>query len=164
MDFSSTFKLLTHAGEVSCGFVLLGRYYSFIFNIFGLFLIFLFSYKILRFRFTTQELLHFFSEFYGTATSRFPLGLEGSKVETLARETVKSNSGVRRKSYSGSDDGVEEKEKDENVEDEKLREYMSDEDIDQLEGVDASRGFLNFAVEYDENLDDASIDTDSETL
>ncbi|XP_027365495.1 uncharacterized protein LOC113872267 [Abrus precatorius] len=47
MDFPSTFKFLTQASEVGCGFVLLGGYYSRIFNLLGLFLIFAFCLKIL---------------------------------------------------------------------------------------------------------------------
>lgn len=45
---------------------------------------------------------------------------------------------------------------------EKLSHYMTDDEIDQLEGVDSSRGFLSFSVEYD-NLD-AILETDSQTL
>ncbi|KAE9595058.1 putative GTD-binding domain-containing protein [Lupinus albus] len=243
---------LTHASEVSCGFVLLGGYFPILFNIIGLLLIFVFSFKIVRSRWSTHELLQFLSEF-GTSTPRFPFDLEGSKVETL----------VKNKGYNGLDDGVEEKEKDDYIEDEvldvmtlrrlvkierqryhaacaeienervaassaaeeamamilrlqnekssieihanqfrrmveqkqeydqevieelrwaimqhesqkslledqlgiyreKLREYMTDDEIDQLEGIDSSRGFLNFSVECDHI--DPSLETDLQTL
>ncbi|CAL0334362.1 unnamed protein product [Lupinus luteus] len=251
MDFASTFKFLTHVTEVGCGFILLGSYYPILFNILGLLFIFIFSYKILRSRLSAHDLIEF----------RF--GLEGSKVETLGNETLKSISGVKKKGYNSLDEGVEEKEKDENIEDEvfdvmtlrklvkverqryhaacaeiekervaassaaeetmamilrlqsekssieiqanqfrrmveqkqeydeevieemrwvimqhesqkslledqlgiyreKLREHMSDDEIDQLEGVDASRDFLNFSVECD-NID-VSFETDLQTL
>ncbi|XP_019440340.1 PREDICTED: probable myosin-binding protein 5 [Lupinus angustifolius] len=101
MDFASTFKFLTHPTEVGCGFVLLGGYSP----ILGLLFIFLFSYKILRSRSSAHDLLEF----------RF--GLEGSKFETLGNETLKSIYGVKKK---GLDEGMEEKEKDENIEDEVL--------------------------------------------
>lgn len=257
MDFASTFKFLTQASEVGCGFVLLG-YFSKLFNLLGLFLIFIFSLKLLRSRWTSNELLNFLSEFGGTP--RFRLGLETSKAEALDHDAFKSSSGSKRKSYS-SDDGVDEK--DENLEDEvfdvmtlrkmvkferqrfhaacaeiekervaaasaaeetmamilrlqsekssveiqanqfrrmveqkqeydqevieslrwtimqhesqkslledqlgiyreKLSHYMTDDEIDQLEGLDSSRGFLSFSVEYD-NLDDI-LETDSQTL
>ncbi|XP_019419089.1 PREDICTED: myosin-binding protein 2-like isoform X1 [Lupinus angustifolius] len=262
MDLGSTFKFITHASEVSCGFVLLGGSFPILFNIIGLLLIFVFSFKILHSRWSTHELLQFLYEF-GTGTPRFPFDSEGSKVETLGKEGLKSSSGVKNKGYNGLDDGVEEKEKDDCIEDEvldvmtlrrlvkierqrchaacaeienervaassaaeeamamilrlqnekssieihanqfrrmveqkqeydqevieelrwaimqhesqkslledqlgiyreKLREYMSDDEIDQLEGIDSSRGFLNFSVECDHI--DPSLETDLQTL
>ncbi|XP_019424663.1 PREDICTED: uncharacterized protein LOC109333605 isoform X1 [Lupinus angustifolius] len=262
MDFASTFKFLTHASEVGCGFVLLGGYSPILFNILGLLLIFLYSFKILRSRWSTRELLQFLSGF-GTGTPRFGFGLEGSKVETLGNEGLKSVSGVKKRGGNGLDDGVEEKEKDENIEDEmfdvmtlrklvkierqryhaacaeidkermaassaaeetmamilrlqsekssieiqgnqfrrmveqkqeydhevieelrwaimqhesrksllenqlgiyreKLREYMTDEEIDQLEEVDASRGVLNSSIEHDSV--DPSLEIDLQPL
>ncbi|KAK7412181.1 hypothetical protein VNO78_03631 [Psophocarpus tetragonolobus] len=47
MDFPSTFNFVTQASELSCGFLLLG-YFSRIFNLIGLLLIFLFCLKFLR--------------------------------------------------------------------------------------------------------------------
>ncbi|CAL0309484.1 unnamed protein product [Lupinus luteus] len=258
MDFASTFKFLTHASEVGCGFVLLGGYSPILFNILGLLLIFLYSFKILRSRWSTRELLQFLSGF-GTGTPRFRFG---SKVETLGDEGLKSVSGVKKRGCGSLDDGVEEKEKDENIEDEmfdvmtlrklvkierqryhaacaeidkermaassaaeetmamilrlqsekssieiqgnqfrrmveqkqeydhevieelrwaimqhesrksllehqlgiyreKLREYMTDEEIDQLEGVDASKGLLNSSIEQD--TVDPSLEIDLQT-
>lgn len=43
---------------------------------------------------------------------------------------------------------------------EKLREYMRDDEIEQIEGVDAARDFCNFSVEYDL---DASLETLSQS-
>src|ERR1044072_685858 len=48
MDFPSTFKFLTQASELGCGFVLLS-YFSHIFNLLGLILIFAFCLWLLRF-------------------------------------------------------------------------------------------------------------------
>lgn len=48
MDFPSTFNFLTQASELGCGIVLLG-YFSRIFNLIGLVLIFGICFKILRF-------------------------------------------------------------------------------------------------------------------
>lgn len=47
MDFPSTFKFITQASELGCGFLLLG-YFSRLFNFLGLLLIFFFCLKFLR--------------------------------------------------------------------------------------------------------------------
>lgn len=47
MDFPSTFNFITQASELACGFLLLG-YFSRIFNLLGLLLIFLFCLRFLR--------------------------------------------------------------------------------------------------------------------
>ncbi|KHN33571.1 hypothetical protein glysoja_005613 [Glycine soja] len=47
MDFPSTFKFITQASELGCGFLLLG-YFSRLFNLLGLLLIFFFCLRFLR--------------------------------------------------------------------------------------------------------------------
>ncbi|TKY71525.1 Myosin-binding protein 3 [Spatholobus suberectus] len=47
MDFPSTFKFITQASELGCGFLLLG-YFSRLFNLLGLVLIFVFCLRFLR--------------------------------------------------------------------------------------------------------------------
>ncbi|XP_061370862.1 myosin-binding protein 3-like [Gastrolobium bilobum] len=247
MDFPSTFKFLTQASEVGCGFVLLG-YFSRLFNVVGIILIFGFLMRIMRSGWTSKDLLQFLSEFGGTP--RFRSEVPGAKVATLERDPLKSSSSsLGNKKGSHAEDGVEEKD-DEDLEDEtfdvmalrkmvkmerqrfnaacaeiekergaassaaeeamamilrlqsekssveiqanqfrrmveqkqdydqevieslrwtvmqhesqkslledqlgiyreKLSQYMTDDEIDQLEGVDATRGFLNFSVESD---------------
>ncbi|CAK8530356.1 unnamed protein product [Lathyrus sativus] len=89
MDFPSSFNFLTQASELGCGFVLLGGYFSRIFNFVGLVLIFGICVKILRF----SEILRF-SAFSDTAP-RFRKMKPPAKVKRLDTR-MKSKSMVKR--------------------------------------------------------------------
>ncbi|KAK7328077.1 hypothetical protein VNO77_22173 [Canavalia gladiata] len=234
MDFPSTFKFITQASEVGCGFVLLG-YFSRLFNLLGLLLIFSFCFKILggptpRFRshpsppklnnplpskpslnvpnktedddnskddnveddvfdvMSLRKLVKMERQRFNAACAEIEkervaassaaeeamamilrLQSEKSAVEIQAkqfRRVVEQKEEYDQEVIESLRWTVVELETQKNLlEDqlgvyrEKLGQFLQDEEIDQLEGVDANSGFLNFSVEYD-NLD-ASLDTHS---
>lgn len=103
MDFPSTFKLISQASELGCGFVLLG-YFSRLFNLIGLLLIFAFCFRILRSS----------SEFGGKSSSSSPNPGFRSPQKAPALETHLKRNRVRE------DGGVSPspEERDEGIEDE----------------------------------------------